>query len=266
MVPTRRYAQPGRLSAGESGVLVGLRKDSDRMIATNLWMWTCSVGALAPDADLVRRTAGEVVRRPEFQLVPKRDKSALILYLLELVAKILKFLGQLWEISPVLACVIVVVLVAAIVALILHIGYTVKAAWAGETPAKATLANRRRQLDPEQIEREADEAARRQDYIAAVRLLFRAAVVRLEQAAGRTARPGTTNREYLSRYRAANFIDALRQFVEVIDAKWYGYGLCDADDYQRCRAAHALIRGAAGAFILGFNPCSRRGQSSSWSW
>ena len=60
-------------------------------------------------------------------------------------------------------------------------------------------------------------------------------------------RPGTTNREYLSRYRVTSFIDALRQFVDVIDAKWYGHGLCDADDYQRRRQAHASIRSAIGA-------------------
>ena len=108
------------------------------------------------------------------------------------------------------------------------------------------LASRRKQLDPARLEEEAEHTAQQHDYIGAVRLLFRATVLRLEQRAGRTARPGTTNREYLSRYCATNFIDALRQFVDVIDAKWYGHGLCDADDYQRCRQAHALIRSAIG--------------------
>ncbi len=65
--------------------------------------------------------------------------------------------------------------------------------------------------------------------------------MQLDQRLGRQTRPGTTNREYLARYRASTVIDALGQFVDVIDAKWYGHGECDVDDYRRCRQAHALI-------------------------
>jgi Domain of unknown function (DUF4129) len=218
------------------------------------WMllppWTALAGAAsAPDSDVIKRTAEEVLSRPEFQLKAERNSSVLLVYVLEQLQAFFDFLEALWTISPVLACVIVVVLVVAVVALIVHITYTARAAWVGESLAADLFSSRRGQLDPAQLERAAEEAAARHDYIGAVRLLFRAAVVRLDQRAGRTPRPGTTNREYLSRYRASTAIDALRQFVDVIDAKWYGYGECGADDYQRCRQAHGLIRGAAEASL-----------------
>jgi hypothetical protein len=136
---------------------------------------------------------------------------------------------------------VIVLLVAVLVALIAHIVYSLHQGLRTHIGLGASLSSKRRQLDPVQLERQAEEAANRQDYIGAVRLLFRAAVLRLDQRAGRQSRPGTTNREYLTRYRASGVIDALKQFVDVIDAKWYGYGECDVDDYRRCRQAHAMI-------------------------
>jgi hypothetical protein len=209
---------------------------------TMVLSWALLAAAAVPDPELIKRTANEVVHRPEFQLEPERNSSALLAFFLELVLRLLDALSGLWAISPVLAVVVIALLVVALVALTVHIVYTLRAAWAGEMPAQASLL-KRRSVDPAQLEREAEEAAGRFDYIGAVRLLFRATVIRLDQRTGRTPRPGTTNREYLARYKAASFIGALRQFVDVIDAKWYGYGQCDADDYQRCRLAHGQILG-----------------------
>jgi hypothetical protein len=209
---------------------------------------TVLIGAArSPDADLIRRTAEEVARRPEFRLEPKSDNSALVRYLLEKLGELFGYLGALWHLSPVVACILVIVVLSIVVAILVRIALTIRQGWVGQSPAGNMAAHKRRQLDPTKWERDAEQAAQQGDYIGAVRLLFRAAVIRLEQRAGRVARPGTTNREYLARYRASDAIDALRQFVEVIDAKWYGYGVCDADDFQRCRQAHALIRGVAGA-------------------
>ena len=106
------------------------------MNATILWLWSGTAGAIEPDAELIRRTASEVVRRPEFRLAPPQDRSAAIRYLLQLLRDIFDFLGSLWSISPVLACAVVVVLVAAIVALVVHIIYVLRSAWVGESPGK----------------------------------------------------------------------------------------------------------------------------------
>ncbi|HEX4143535.1 MAG TPA: DUF4129 domain-containing protein [Pirellulales bacterium] len=207
-------------------------------------MFSSLIGAASlPDPDVIRRTADEVVRRPEFQLEPVRDSSVLQKFLVRLWMWFLKLLSQLWDISPVLAWLVVIFLIAALVALIVHIVYTLRQGLRSHIGLGATLLSKRRQLDPVQLERQSEEAANRHDYIGAVRLLFRAAVLRLDQHTGRAARPGMTNREYLARYRASSVIDALGQFVDVIDAKWYGYGECDVEDYRRCRQAHALIHG-----------------------
>jgi len=205
-------------------------------------MWGLIGAASLPDPDVIRRTADEVVRRPEFRLEPVRDSSLLQKFLWRLWLWFFKLMGQLWDVSPVLAWLVVILLVATLVALIVHIFYTLRQGLRSHIGLGAALTSKRRQFDPAQLEREAEEAAGRHDYIGAVRLLFRAAVVRLDQQAGRIARPGTTNREYLARYRASTVIDALGQFVDVIDAKWYGHGECDVDDYRRCRQAHALIQ------------------------
>src|SRR5262249_15173179 len=94
---------------------------------------------------------------------------------------------------------------------------------------------------PIELEKKSEDAAAKHDYITAVRLLFRAALLRIAEREKRQLRPGMTNREYVRRYQKAVFSAELRQFVDVLDAKWYGHGLCDSDDYQTCRRAHRII-------------------------
>jgi hypothetical protein len=81
----------------------------------------------------------------------------------------------------------------------------------------------------------------RGDYIAAVRLLFRACLLRLESAEKRAARAGVTNREHLRQHQDSPVFEPLRVFVDIIDTKWYGRGDCGRDDYEACIAAHARI-------------------------
>jgi hypothetical protein len=203
--------------------------------------WSLAAVAALPDPDVIRRTAIEVVHRPEFQLEPVRDMSIFWRFLWGIWVAFIQFLGRLWEISPVLAWALVILLIVTLLGLVIHIVYSLKQNLATHIGLGPAISSQRRQLDPTKLEREADQVASEHDYIGAVRLLFRAAVLRLDQRAGRPARPGLTNREYLTRYRAAGVIDALGQFVDVIDAKWYGSGECSVDDYRRCRQAHALI-------------------------
>ena len=94
---------------------------------------------------------------------------------------------------------------------------------------------------PETWERRAQEAFMNQEYIAAVRYLFRACLLRLERANKHRIRRGATNREYLRRYRETAAFEPLSRFVEVIDTKWYGGGSCVLEDYQDCAQAHSTI-------------------------
>ena len=232
--PGEAHRQSGRLVSPQGSIK-----------KVNTGMFSSLIGAVTlPDPDVIRRTADEVMRRPEFQLEPVRDWSIFWKFVAGLWWAFLEFLGRLWDISPALAWLVCILLIATLVALVVHIVYSLRQGFRSHIGLGSAIISRRRQFDPGQLEREAEEAANRHDYIGAVRLLFRAAVLRLDQRHGRVARPGTTNREYLARYRATGVIDALAQFVDVIDAKWYGYGECDVDDYRRCRRANALIHGA----------------------
>lgn len=204
--------------------------------------------AALPDPDRIREKAAEVVGRPEFQEAENIDlRGEFFVWLIRLIERALTpffaFFGHLWEFSPILATVVFVLLVVLLVVIVGHIIRSFRVAMQRRTGTAHLGLIQKRPLDPRSFELEAEDAARRQDYIVAVRLLFRAALLRLELAEKRTTRPGVTNREYLRRYRGTSSYDALRQFVEVIDAKWYGGSSCDQQDYLTCRQAHATLQG-----------------------
>lgn len=197
--------------------------------------------ATLPEPETIRRTADEVVRRPEFQLRPTSDDRAGWDLLWSALRPIIKFFSGLWDISPVLAWAVFIGLSLLLVLLIAHIVYMFRLAIARRTQISGSIELESRKIDPIELERQAEDAAVQHDYISAVRLLFRAALLRIAKQEQRPLRPGTTNREYLRRYGQSSFASALRQFVDVIDAKWYGHGECDSGDYQSCRHAHYTI-------------------------
>ena len=200
-----------------------------------------SMPAAFPDPDTIRRTAREVIGRSDFQLRPTHDSRALWDVLWRILQPIFRFFENLWDISPVLAWTVAIVLTVLLVALVAHIVYTFRQAMSRRSQLNAQMRLDSRKVDPIDLERQAEDAAVQEDFISAVRLLFRAALLRIAQREKRELRPGTTNREYLRRYGQTNFAIALQQFVDVIDAKWYGLGICQAQDYQACRRAHTII-------------------------
>ena len=194
-----------------------------------------------PDPETIRRTAQEVVYRPEFQIRPTHDSRFVWDLVWRILRPILRFFSRLWDISPVLAWAVVIGLSALAIALLVHIVYAFRTALVRRTHLGDALRQDSRKIDPIELERQAEDAAVREDFITAVRLLFRAALLRIAQTEKRELRPGTTNREYLRRYAQSKYAGSLQQFVDVIDAKWYGLGLCSAGDYQSCRRAHTAI-------------------------
>jgi hypothetical protein len=204
-------------------------------------MMTNMLAASLPDPETIRKTALEVVQRPEFQIRPVHSSRAIFEFIWRILEPIFRFFAKLWDISPVLAWIVVVTLIVVGTLLIAHIVYTFKQAISRRAGLPGRLALATRKTDPVELERLAEDAAVQRDFITAVRLLFRAALLRLAQGERRELRPGTTNREYLRRYGQTVVADPLAQFVEVLDAKWYGHGQCDALDYQICRQAHAAI-------------------------
>jgi hypothetical protein len=206
--------------------------------------------AAFPEPDVIRRKAAEVLQRPEYQPdVTDTDKglTALILDALRWVWEVLRSFAELLEGLPDwLQWVIQIGLVLLLVLLVGHIMYTLAKATRGPTRLHEAEQPARRSRNPHELEQLAADAGARQDYIEAVRLLFRAGVLRLEIAEKRVNRPGTTNRELLRRYRTTPLFDALKLLVDTIDDKWYGDHGCTREDYEACRTAHARLRHLAG--------------------
>ena len=139
---------------------------------------------------------------------------------------------------------IVVGLVVVLGIVLWHMASTLMAAVRGTKLGDAAAYEPRRQLlDPDYFEQLAREAAAKNDFITAIRLLFRAAVLRIERAEKKTHRPGVTNRELLNLYRSQPRLHGrLKLFVDMIDRKWYGDESCSEMDFEVCESAHVDVR------------------------
>lgn len=213
-----------------------------------------AVTATLPDAETIRRTATEVIQRPDYLLEPESRVDELLLSLvrraIDLFMWAFQWLFRLVEGLPEwLQWIIIGGLILILIAIGAHFIYTV---WSLLASAKrrrgVTVTLPAVVLDPANLERQSAEAAVRGDCSLAVRLLFRACLLRLEQAESRKLRGGTTNREVLRRHRHAPVYEPMKVFVEIIETKWYGMGECSSADYETCRLAHAeLLRSMKGA-------------------
>jgi hypothetical protein len=102
---------------------------------------------------------------------------------------------------------------------------------------------RQRSLDPATLEHEADRAEAGGDLDAAVRLRFRAGVLRLEQAGAVPARADATTARLVGRVRVPAFAALARAFDEVA----YGGRPATPDDVARARAEWPAVIAAAGS-------------------
>lgn len=92
--------------------------------------------------------------------------------------------------------------------------------------------------DVEALLQRSDEVAQNGNYVDASRMLYRAALVRLEEQRGGFYRRGLTNTEYIRTFRMPWVIENLQVFADLIDWKWYRARRFDAEDYRRCRDAY----------------------------
>jgi hypothetical protein len=199
---------------------------------------------LPPPAS-IRDAAREVVSRPYFKLDSSSgsDGTSFLRQLLEWLIWPFKWIYDHTQGVPeVLRWVIVGLCFAICVALIAHILYTlIKAMSVPIARGRLPLDSTAREIDPSEFEKQADGASAGGDYISAVRLLFRAALRRLEIFEKKKLRPGITNRELLRRYRATPLADSMLSFVNTIELKWYGQAPCEQADYVTCRHEHGRI-------------------------
>jgi hypothetical protein len=207
-----------------------------------------------PPPDAIREAAREVISREYFDLgvAPRQDVTPFLLRLIEWMLKPFRWLFDSLEGWPESVRWIVVVLSVLIcVALIGHIIYSFAAAIRGPaTRRRQQYMTSSKEVDPAALEQDAEQAGTSGDYIGAIRLLFRAALRRLELAEKRKLRPGCTNREIVRRYRSTPISSSIERFVETIENKWYGSEACERQDYLACHDELARIR----EYVQGFRP------------
>lgn len=107
-------------------------------------------------------------------------------------------------------------------------------------------AGRRREgdTDPAQLEAQAEEAERRGQLAEALRLRFRAGLIRLDRMGALELRPGLTNRAVARALRSARFDGLAFDFDEVV----YGGRTATPDDVGEARREWpAVLAGARGA-------------------
>ena len=203
-----------------------------------------------PTPDALRDAAASIVAGPDYRLDQQQSQSLwmeeILITLLEWLLTPIRWLFELTEGLPdVLRWLIVGGLVLVVIGLIVHMGYSfANAMRRPQTLGSQGFADRQRGLSPEELERLADEAARAGNHITAIRFLFRASVTRIEHALKQKHRPGATNRELVRRFQKWPEINnSLRDFVDVIDRKWYGDEACSEVDYFECQLAYGEVCG-----------------------
>jgi hypothetical protein len=203
-------------------------------------------GLLAASADTFQRKAAEVLARPEFDLAaPKERESSELLqrvlrWLLGLFSRFLEALGFL---PAPLRWLVVFVLTVLLVVLVVHIVWSFSRAIRGVARRKVVLKSEDSNPRPEEFESAAARQADSGDFIGAIRLLFKACLLRVEAVQKQPFRRGVTNREILRNLRATSIAEPLNRIVEIIDTRWYGHLPCNQDDYAECQTASARIRG-----------------------
>ncbi|MCP4511528.1 MAG: hypothetical protein GY826_34595, partial [Fuerstiella sp.] len=184
---------------------------------------TTAIPAALKSPETIRQKAVEVVSRPDYQLDLGLDDETQGLWL-TVLSWILKPIVWIYEslhgLPPVLQIIVVVILTVIMVALSTHIIWSfVNAIKGSKVEQLAGVQNRERHVDPRHLERSAELSAADGQYVEAMRLLFKAALIRIEQSEKRRLRVGITNRELLRRYQKSPLSGPLSQITDLIDRK-----------------------------------------------
>ncbi len=199
--------------------------------------------------ETIRRTAIEILQGPEYHV--NQDTRVgetivdIMLQIFEWMIWPFRWLFESMEGLPeVLRWLIVLGLFLLLVLLLGHLVYTLVTTLrpsARNSKFISALASGHT-LDAKEFEQLAQEALAQRNFIVAVRFLFRASLVHLQDIEGKFFSPGLTNRQFLTRYQKLPVASSLQALVEVIDASWYGQRECREEDYLKCRQAYAEIR------------------------
>ncbi len=153
-----------------------------------------------------------------------------------LFRRISDMLDALFEISPVLYYLFIVFLVALLAIIIWHMVNTFRLVMQKRKyrhPASDERSTRR-ERDASDWEKDAQQEVEHENYIAAVRCLFRALLYQMRASKLPGIRRGMTNRQYLRRFGSTPLGPVLESFVGVIDERWYAGQSCGYEEYQHC--------------------------------
>lgn len=200
-----------------------------------------------PAPEKIRETAQQVLQSTDYRLEQTEDAFApfwerLIDFFLWLVSLLFRLADMMSGLPLFFRWVIIITLVTLLVLIVGHIIYTVLTL---ARPVKLSAAkldlDRRRSINPTELEQAAEQLSAQGRHIEAVRLLLKAALIRIETAFERPFRQGTTNREYLWKYRQLPVLEPVRLLVDQIDRCWYGEEPFSQEEFSHSRAAHASV-------------------------
>jgi hypothetical protein len=190
------------------------------------------------DAATARHQAEQILAERRFHRheVPRPFRGLLDL-LNRIVEPVVTALGNLFG-SEALGWPLLALLVLG--ALVLVARLVRRRAWAGlyEGGERAP-----RRVDPARLEREADEAERRGDLERAIRLRFRAGLLRLDRAQAIALEPSTTSGQVARTLRSRDFEDVASSFDSVV----YGRRPPGREDVELSRAGWQRVLAAVGA-------------------
>lgn len=222
------------------------RKLSSLVWVFGVWIAKLRSGCAAPpNAQAVREKAEDVVSRPEYRLEfgLKDETEALWRTILSWILEpIFWFFGLLGDLPTFVQIPVVIFLVVLLIVLLVHMVWAFMGAVRQKQSDAFLRPQRENKVDPGELESSAEVAASNGEYLKAMRLLFKAVLIRIEQSEKRKLRVGITNRELLRRYRKSTLAEPLSRFVELVDRKWYGGEPCGQPDYHQCCEEHSRIR------------------------
>ena len=153
------------------------------------------------------------------------------------VEPVRRFLARLGDLLPEPFSPPWVVLAAAVVAAAAVVTWRLVGERGRERPRLGRRAGPDDLADPAELEARADAAERRGDLAGALRLRFRAGLLRLDRIGALELRPGLTNRGVARRLRSARFDGLAVDFDEVV----YGGRPATADDVGEARTGWPLV-------------------------
>jgi len=220
------------------------------------------VAAAAVAAGAVERPSEQALRRSlrdilasGYELTPP-TRVQLEEWLAWLLRRIGRLLGGLSESGPLAGLpawatwVIAGVLIALLVLILAHLALTVRRALVEPSVRRGAFARQRRREDPRTLLAAAEEALRRGEYDRAVRLLYRAALVRLDRLGVLSHDAARTNWENLRALRSDEpaVRDAMTALARAVDDTVYGGAPASRLVAERCRVSvDALWRAEADA-------------------